>query len=1006
MVEGTTSQELYLMSQIAETAKFIGRYNEITELASYLEDVVTGQGQIVLINGEAGIGKTRFISEVSSLPIGQRFNWLSAKCISQEGTDPYLPFRDALRNWLGATSKTIEKPVETPEMKPEKVGYEYENLLKMPVIGPKLVEDPSMSFGSFLIKETKSEFSIGILKTLINQGKAGLCITRIPPEQLCNIPDNECSHKLWLSSKPGKNCIPPSLTKISHVITSFLGKNKNSVILMDGLEYIMGHVDFSNVLRFINELIDTMAVHKSILIMPINPLTVDPKQLALLERNMNSIDINSLRTPETPVHEPSQESKEKEHITEDVLKNGRDRMFETTTKQIIDIATVKPVALFIDDLHWADVGALNLLHYLARAVENKSVAIIGAYRPEDVVGEIAHHPLQDLLERLSREKIVKSISLERLDKFETGEIIRSFLNNAHYPEELLNYIHEETEGNPFFVEEVLRALNENGAIKFNRSSNAWILTRLIEEIKLPETVKEVVHARIHKLSKNMRMVLEISSVLGIEFEYDLLSKVANLAEDELVTIIDELIEYKLLIEQTTAYGQPIKYRFAHNKICEVLYNNLSESRKRLLHGKAATAIKEKYQNDLDSVYYELAQHYYHGAVFEPALETSQRAAQKALRNFAPEKAKTFYEWALGSIEVILENGSVKHEEVEGLKTTKREILAKLIEICTIIGEWDEALSRNKELKQNSEEEEDFKKLIDAHKYAGEIHFNRSEWPKAIKNYENALEISKKMNYKNGMKIAYIGIGDVHKRNGDFKTAEKYYKKYMKLIKGTKNQYDVVLGYKSLGDINHTLGNFKRSLNYYQQCANILSKTENYSDLGKIYINMGVTCFELDEFDQALECHEKGIKYGSKIGNIRLMGYGYSNAAEIYSLKHELDKAMDYANKALEIFIKLDEKFMIGMVWMDYGIIYKNKKEWEPARYNFEKSIALLKELNMPYYYADCLRQYGLMLIAQGTVDSLKECRKYLQQSMDLYNELDVEKYTKIIKAELDRLPDN
>jgi predicted ATPase len=994
------------MSQIAETAKFIGRYNEITELASFLEDVATGQGQFVLINGEAGIGKTRFISEVSNLPIGQRFNWLSAKCISQEGTDPYLPFRDALRNWLGPASKITKESVETPELRPAKEGLKFEDLSRMPVIGPKLVEDPSMSFGSFLIKESKSEFSISILKTLIEQGKAGLCITRIPPEQLSNIPDNECSNKLWLSSKPGKNCIPPSLTKISHVISTFLGNNENSVILMDGLEYIMGHVDFNNVLRFINELIDTMAVYKSILIMPINPLTVDPKQLALLERNMNSIDIDALKTPDTPIQEPLQEPEEQEHITEDVLKNGRDRMFETTTKQIIDIATVKPVALFIDDLHWADVGALNLLHYLARAVENKSVAIIGAYRPEDLVGELAQHPLQDLLERLSREKIVKSISLERLDKFETGEIIRSLLNNAYYPEELLNYIHEETEGNPFFVEEVLRALDESGAIKFNRTSNTWILTRLIEEIKLPETVKEVVHARIHKLSKNMRVVLEISSILGIEFEYDLLYKVANLAEDELVTVIDELIKYKLLIEQTTSYGQPIKYRFAHNKICEVLYNSLSESRKRLLHGKAATAIEEKYKNDLERVYYELAQHYYHGAVFESALENSQRAAEKALRNFAPEKAKTFYEWSLRSIDVIFKNGSVKVEEVEELKTTKREILAKLIEICTIIGEWDEALNHNKELKSISEKANDFRKLIDVHKFAGEIHFNRSEWPKAINHYKNALEISKKMDYDHGMKIAYIGIGDVHKRTGDFKIAEKYYKKYMKLIKGTENQHDIVLGYKSLGDIYHTLGNFKRSLNYYQQCANILSKTENYSDLGKIYINMGVTCFELDEFDKALECHETGIKYGSHSGNIRLMGYGYSNAAEIYSLKHDLDKAMDYVNKALEIFIKLDEKFMIGMVWMNYGIIYKNKKEWDPAKYNFEKSIALLKELNMPYYYADCLRQYGLMLIAQDTEHSLNESRKYLQKSLELYDELNVEKYTEIIKTELDKLPEN
>ena len=85
------------MTRIAEKAKFIGRFNEITELASLLESAVMGKGQIVFISGEAGIGKTRFINHVRSLPIGQRFNWLAAQCIYQEGTDAYLPFVDALR---------------------------------------------------------------------------------------------------------------------------------------------------------------------------------------------------------------------------------------------------------------------------------------------------------------------------------------------------------------------------------------------------------------------------------------------------------------------------------------------------------------------------------------------------------------------------------------------------------------------------------------------------------------------------------------------------------------------------------------------------------------------------------------------------------------------------------------------------------------------------------------------------------------------------------------------
>jgi hypothetical protein len=89
--------------------------------------------------------------------------------------------------------------------------------------------------------------------------------------------------------------------------------------------------------------------------------------------------------------------------------------------------------------------------------------------------------------------------------------------------------------------------------------------------------------------------------------------------------------------------------------------------------------------------------------------------------------------------------------------------------------------------------------------------------------------------------------------------------------------------------------------------------------------------------------------------------------------------------------------------MNYGIIYKNKKEWEPARYNFEKSIALLRELNLPYYLADSLRQFGLMLAAQGTIESQKESRKYLKESLTVYESLNNKKYVDKIRIELDNL---
>jgi len=104
-----------------------------------------------------------------------------------------------------------------------------------------------------------------------------------------------------------------------------------------------------------------------------------------------------------------------------------------------------------------------------------------------------------------------------------------------------------------------------------------------------------------------------------------------------------------------------------------------------------------------------------------------------------------------------------------------------------------------------------------------------------------------------------------------------------------------------------------------------------------------------------------------------------------------------------IFMHLDEKYMIALSWMNYGIIYRNKKEWAPARYNFEKSIALLDDLNMPYYLADCKRQFGLMLADQSTESALNESRIQLRESLKIYESIGAKKFIDVVRAELDGL---
>jgi predicted ATPase len=988
------------MAQIAKTSEFIGRGKALTELSKMLESAEQMEGQTAFIYGEAGIGKTRLINELRKTAVGKKFQWLSARCIYHEGTDPYLPFYDALK---GSKCSPFSKGDEAQIPKTEKVVSDKSgsvDISTIPVIGKKLTEDPSMPFDSFLIKESKSDNSFEVFSALIDRGYKGLCITRIPPDKLENISRSTGTEILWLSKKSGKTCIPPSLVKLSHEIMSFAKKNQNSVILLDGLEYVIGNVEFNKVLRFVNEIVDSTALNKSIFIMPMNPLAIDKKHLALIERDMTTIDLTS---PASFIETTAQkEGREigKHTIDEEEFRQGRFRLFEMFTQQLLDIASVKPVVLFIDDIHWADVGALNLLYYLSRAVANYPIAIVGAYRPEDLADPAEPHPLQNLLNRMILEKILKQIFLDRFNQDETSEMIGSLLGTNNYPNKLVEFIYKETEGSPLFIEEVLRSMEEELIISYSKDGDSWELTKKIPEIKIPETIKDVVHIRTDRLNKKMRHVLESASVLGVEFEYDMLTAVLAMNEDQLITYLDDLVHMRLLTELPAKMGQPVCYRFAHNKICEVLYEGLGQVRRRHLHTRTAEAIEKRHKDNLDNYIYELAEHYHQGGDYRRSLHYTMVAGEKALDGFAPEKARAFYLRALNSIELMVTRPS---ENIAN-KMQQSEILMKLTEISIVVGEWDEALKYTNNLLNLSKELEDQWKQVSANIYRGQIHYMRSSWAESLTHFNSALMLAEESKYQPGMMEAYYWIGTVHEKMGEYAKAMEYFQQFMELAFPLDSPGEIARGYKAFATISFHRGDYNTALEYYNKCIELLSDTNNFYELAKAYTYMGVTYYELAELDKVIEWNEKCVELSGRTGDIRLRGYGYSNAAEAYACINDLDRAQDYADKAFEIFTKLDEKPMIGLVLMNFGIINKLKKDWKTARQQFEKSLELLKEANVPSYIADSTRQFGLLLAAQGSKESIAESRKYLKEAQKKYQELGKEKYVNTIKNELEALP--
>ena len=298
------------------------------------------------------------------------------------------------------------------------------------------------------------------------------------------------------------------------------------------------------------------------------------------------------------------------------------RLFDAYTTFIRAITEQKPLLIVLDDLHWADKPSLHLLQHLARSLPRMRLLVVGTYRDTDLVRT---HPLSEALASLNREAGFDRIVLRGLSRAEVGSYIRTA---AHIepPPALVERIHDETEGNPFFLSEVVNLMAQEGTLTASASS----------EIALPDGVKEALGRRLDRLSAEANELLQVAAVAGREFRHETLALLGDRSEDELFELLEEGLAARV-IEETGAAGQ---YRFTHALMQETLLDELSTTRRVRLHGRIGEALEQRWGERADERATRLAQH------FVEAATLTERHAEKAMRysRLAAERAEMQAGW--------------------------------------------------------------------------------------------------------------------------------------------------------------------------------------------------------------------------------------------------------------------------------------------------------------------------------------------------------------------------
>jgi len=326
----------------------------------------------------------------------------------------------------------------------------------------------------------------------------------------------------------------------------------------------------------------------------------------------------------------------------------RYRLLQGVSEFLTNAAAVQPMLIVLEDLHDADKGTLDMLTHVSRNLGGARLLLVGTYRDVEVDRS---HPLSAALAELRRVSTYGRVLLRGLNADEVRRMMETICGHA-VPWSLAEAVHRQTEGNPLFVQEVIRYLVEEGLL--TRKEGQWRPTRDTPlEMSIPEGLRDVIGKRLSLLTPECNQLLSVASVIGREFALETLKAVGGTNEDIFAGALKEAVRLSIL-EERSRRGL-VRYRFTHAFFRQTLYDEIIAPQRLKLHRQVARSLEALYAKRLEEHATELAEHFSHStdpADLRKAVEYGEMAAKKATDVYAYGEAVRLLEQALKVQEVL------------------------------------------------------------------------------------------------------------------------------------------------------------------------------------------------------------------------------------------------------------------------------------------------------------------------------------------------------------------
>jgi tetratricopeptide (TPR) repeat protein len=638
---------------------------------------------------------------------------------------------------------------------------------------------------------------------------------------------------------------------------------------------------------------------------------------------------------------------------------ARLRLFDAVRQLLLRISQEGPLLLALEDLHLADESSSLLLHYLARNLKETPVLICGSYRSEELEAwKMGKAPFSKSLLSMSRDRLFSDIRLDNLSSEETTKMIELTLNAETVPLKFIELVFRETEGNPFFVEEVLKSLIEEGKI----SSSSDLEATDFETIETPSVVRDVIQRRLDTLDDEVRQVLSTASIIGDTFDFDMLSGMSELREGELIEELERAQRVKLVVEE-----KEDEYRFSHNKIRQVLYDGLPGRKRRKMHRLAGESIEKLIGEEKGDFIFDLSHHFTEGKEWARSFEYSRLAGKRAKERYDNNDALIGYGRALKAFE------NLSAKEQKDLVDSKKACYIDMGDVASLTGKFDDALRYYDEALALSREVGDKRVIADSLEKIGIVHSDKGLHDEALRNFEEALEISREIGDKSGIAQKLNNIGIFHHDTGSYDEALKFYEETLAISREIGDKNGIARKLNNIGLLHSDRGSYDEALRFYNESLAISREIGNKSNIGGTLNNIGIVHYAKGSYDDAVRYSEEALAISREIGDKSGLASDLNTIGNVHYVKGSFDKALKYYDEALAVSREIGVKRVIADNLNNIGNVHNAEGSYDEALRCYNESLAIKREIGDKRGVAQILNNIGLVHRDRGFYDEALRC---------------------------------